>query len=219
MTAGAEELTSRQRLIGAATELFVRDGYRATSMKAIASHLGISPPALYWHFPSKQELYLTSMESLLDDFVDFVGRHVTATSAPARLRQFVTAHVMWRLDQREAAGAFTAAIGSRDVLHGLPEPHRASLAHRQREHLDRLDSILREGRAAGLLRDDSRVASFAIITMCDYVSSWYDPAGSMRPDRIADLYADCILNMLSPAYATPSTPAHLPRHERIRHST
>ena len=54
MTAGAEELTSRQRLIGAATELFVRYVYRATSIKFISSHLGISPPSLYCHFPSKQ---------------------------------------------------------------------------------------------------------------------------------------------------------------------
>lgn len=200
MTAGADGLTSRERVVSAATQLFVRDGYRSTSMKAIAELAGMSTPALYWYFASKQELYLTSMESVLDDFVGYVAVRVRATEAMAQLREFVTAHVTWRLEEDEAADAFTSAVGSREVLHGFPEPHRSYLAGKQREHLDRLSAILRAGRECGAFRDDSRVAAFAILTMCDYVSSWYDPAGTITPQRITELYGDCIAQMLDVSY-------------------
>ena len=196
MTVDEHGQTSRERVVSAATELFVRDGYRSTSMKSIAEHVGLSTPAIYWHFPSKQELYLTSMESVLEDFVQYVASRIRSPEPTAQLGEFVTAHVSWRLEQREAAGAFTSAVGSRDALHGFPAPHRDSLAGKQREHLDRLSSILKAGRDAGVFTDDSRVTAFAIITMCDYVSSWYDPTGKMPPRRVAELYSDCILRML-----------------------
>lgn len=175
-------------------------------MKAIAAHLGLSTPALYWYFPSKEELYLTSIESVLDDFVRYVTDRVHARDVTAQLREFVIAHVTWRLEQREAAGAFTAAIGSRTVLHGFPEPHRSSIAAKQREHLDRLSEILKAGCESGAFRDGSRVAAFAILTMCDYVSSWYDPSGIIPPQRIAELYADCIVRMLDVSYVRTVAP-------------
>lgn len=209
MTAEADGTTGRGRVVAAATELFVRDGFRSTSMKAIASHAGMSTPALYWHFPSKQELYLSSMESLLDDFIDYVATRVDAAEPEAQLRQFVSAHVTWRLKEREAAGAFTAALGSRDVLRSFPESYRGPLAAKQRSHLDRLNMILTAGRAAGCFRDDSRVTAFAIITMCDYVSSWYDPEGPIPPRRIATLYGDCILRMLDVDYRSPDQPGRV----------
>lgn len=196
MTAAAEGPTSRERVVSAATELFVRDGYRSTSMKAIASHVGISPPALYWHFPSKEELYLTSMEALLDEFIAYVEERITGSDAVVRLRQFVSAHVSWRLEEREAAGAFTSAVGSREVFDGLPESDRSSLTTKQRGHLDRLGGILAEGRRAGRFRDDSRVTALAVITMCNYVSTWYDPVGKLDARRVAELYGDCVLRML-----------------------
>lgn len=196
MTDEREGLTSRERVVSAATALFVRDGYRATSMKAIASHLGMSTPALYWHFSSKRELYLASIENVLDNFVDYVAVRVRSSDPVDRLREFVGAHVMWRLAERAAAGAFTTAVGSRDVLHAFPAPHRESLATKQRAHLDRLGEILTAGRVAGAFRDDSRVTAFAIITMCDYVSSWYAPSGKLEPHQIADLYCNAILQML-----------------------
>lgn len=165
-------------------------------MKAIASHLEMSPPALYWHFPSKQDLYLTAIESVLDDFVSYVAASVRATHPVDQLREFVAAHVTWRLEQREAAGAFTTAVGSRDVLYSFPAAHRELLAAKQRAHLNRLSEILTAGCEAGVFRDDSRVTAFAIITMCDYVSSWYDPAGKLGPDQVAALYCDRVLQMV-----------------------
>ena len=203
MTAIVQDSESRARVVQAATALFVRDGYKATSMKAIATQLGISPPALYWHFPSKQDLFLASMEALLDTFVDYVAGQVTADQPRERLREFVIAHVTWKLEQRDEAGAYTTSLGMRDIVHELPEEHQEALIVPQRRHLDLLRGILREGSKAGQFNvQNVRVTAFAIITMCEYVVSWFDPAGEFSPRQIADVYAN-----LAEAMVTNSGPS------------
>ncbi len=46
------------RLISAATELFVRDGYAATTLAAVAEHGGLAARTVYVHFPTKADLLL-----------------------------------------------------------------------------------------------------------------------------------------------------------------
>ena len=48
---------TRDRILIAAAELFARHGYAATSVRMIARELGISDPAVHYHFPTKQSVY------------------------------------------------------------------------------------------------------------------------------------------------------------------
>lgn len=189
---------SRERIIEAATALFVRDGYKATSLKTITDEVGMSPPAIYWYFKNKQQLFLASMEHLLDSFLESVEAELTAREPTPRLQQFVRAHVRWKLEQREAAGAYTSAIGMRDIVHSLPPSHRGSLIAKQRRHLQHLREILEAGLRSGAFKiENVRVTSFAIVTLCEYVQSWYDPMGELSPDDVADHYATLVLAMVS----------------------
>lgn len=45
---------TRQRIIDSATELFSRSGYRAVSLRDIASHAGITHAGVLHHFPNKE---------------------------------------------------------------------------------------------------------------------------------------------------------------------
>ncbi len=46
----------RREILSAALDLFSQQGFEATSIRQIASQVGISDPALYSHFKSKQEI-------------------------------------------------------------------------------------------------------------------------------------------------------------------
>lgn len=48
---------------------------------------------------------------LLDLFVRSEHDSVTAAEPPEKLHQFVKAHVAWKLEQSEAASAYTTSIG------------------------------------------------------------------------------------------------------------
>jgi AcrR family transcriptional regulator len=48
---------TRQTLIEAASRLFTRDGYAATSIRAIAAEAGITGGSVYNHFAGKEEIF------------------------------------------------------------------------------------------------------------------------------------------------------------------
>jgi AcrR family transcriptional regulator len=53
-----ERLSTRQRILDVALDLFVEEGYETTSLRQIAEVMGFTKAALYYHFRSKDELLL-----------------------------------------------------------------------------------------------------------------------------------------------------------------
>ena len=51
-----ERTDTRQRILDAAREMFVRHGYDATTMRAIAERIEYTPTAIYHHFKNKEAL-------------------------------------------------------------------------------------------------------------------------------------------------------------------
>ncbi len=54
---------TRERLLDLAITLFAARGFRGVSMRDLAQAVGITPPALYNHFPNKEALYRAAVES------------------------------------------------------------------------------------------------------------------------------------------------------------
>lgn len=55
----------REELLSAAAELFVRDGYDATSMSKLATRAGVTANTLYWYFRDKDELLVAVADRYL----------------------------------------------------------------------------------------------------------------------------------------------------------
>lgn len=53
---------TRSRLLAAAMELFVFQGYAATGLAQIARKAGVLPGSLYYFFPSKEDLLIATLE-------------------------------------------------------------------------------------------------------------------------------------------------------------
>jgi AcrR family transcriptional regulator len=70
----------RAQLLGAAQEVFVKQGYHAAAMDDIAERAGVSKPVLYQHFPGKLELYLALLDQHADDLVSKVRTALASTS-------------------------------------------------------------------------------------------------------------------------------------------
>lgn len=77
--------TAREEILDASAELFTTQGFATTSTHQIADAVGIRQASLYYHFPSKTEIFLTLLQStvapstaLAEAFVD--------NEAPAPLR-------------------------------------------------------------------------------------------------------------------------------------
>ena len=57
----APDLDTRGLILERAISLFASAGFAGVSMREIAAAVGITPAALYHHFPNKQALHLEAM--------------------------------------------------------------------------------------------------------------------------------------------------------------
>jgi AcrR family transcriptional regulator len=62
--AATESKSTRDRILDIALDLFTDQGYDQTSLREIAERLGFTKAALYYHFASKEEIFLALHERL-----------------------------------------------------------------------------------------------------------------------------------------------------------
>jgi AcrR family transcriptional regulator len=65
---------TKQRIQAVARELFAQQGVQRTSLREIADRLGITKPALYYHFASREELVRSIIQPLFDELEQFVAQ-------------------------------------------------------------------------------------------------------------------------------------------------
>jgi AcrR family transcriptional regulator len=75
---------TRQRIQDVARELFLQQGVQRTSLQDIAERLGITKPALYYHFSSREELVRSILVPLIDEGERFVEDRENRGDARAR---------------------------------------------------------------------------------------------------------------------------------------
>lgn len=65
--------TAREEILDAASELFTRNGFATTSTHDIANAVGIRQASLYYHFPSKRDIFLTLLMGTLQPSLDLAS--------------------------------------------------------------------------------------------------------------------------------------------------
>jgi AcrR family transcriptional regulator len=93
---------TRVEIMEAAITLFARRGILATTMAELAKAIRMTPGALYWHFPTKEDLLLSAIEELharfLEEFEQLLGEQRRLTARQqfeafiSRAQQFLRYH-------------------------------------------------------------------------------------------------------------------------------
>lgn len=69
---------TKERIQAVARELFAEKGVQRTSLQDIAARLGITKPALYYHFSSREELVRSIVQPFLDEGEALIRRYEAA---------------------------------------------------------------------------------------------------------------------------------------------
>jgi AcrR family transcriptional regulator len=78
-----ENASRREHVVEAANRVFLRFGYRRTTMGDIAEEAGISRPALYLVFPSKEEIFSAVLARVLEAELDEIRAAVAKADTAA----------------------------------------------------------------------------------------------------------------------------------------
>lgn len=86
-TRAARQAETVEALTVSASELFLRDGYAATSLQAVAARAGVTTGAVYANFAGKAELGLAALDRVRAAQVAALGQQLAgAGDFPERLR-------------------------------------------------------------------------------------------------------------------------------------
>ena len=188
-----EKLDTRPRILRAAAAIFREKGFNGASMQELAAAVGLTKSTLYHHFPSKQALLREILESTVERATPRL-QAIARADLPAseRLRQAVVGHVVELIRDRDNVACFVAE--GRFLAPAYMEAHVA-----KRDRYERyLRQIIEDGIETGEFSPtDVRVASRAILGMCNSVASWYRPEGELGAEKIAAHYGEWAVRALA----------------------
>ena len=156
MTAPAAEPTSRrEQILATAAELFAQRGFHGVSVADLGAACGISGPALYKHFASKDAVIAEMLLWISEDLLAVGRRRVDeAAGAAGALRALVDWHVDFALGRRALI-----VVQDRD-WESLPADARERVRELQRSYVDLWARQLR-GVHEGLGTDAARAMAHA----------------------------------------------------------
>lgn len=64
------QLRNRKRILEAALEVFSAQGYRGATLDQIAEAAGLSKPNILYYFEDKEEIHVTLLNQLMDEWLD-----------------------------------------------------------------------------------------------------------------------------------------------------
>jgi TetR/AcrR family transcriptional regulator, fatty acid metabolism regulator protein len=91
---------TRQRIVNAALEVFAKKGYHEATMDEIASVSQISKGGLYFHFPSKQDLFLALADAAANMLVGKMEQAMQTNGARRRQKMRLAIETAFQLLER-----------------------------------------------------------------------------------------------------------------------
>jgi AcrR family transcriptional regulator len=157
--------STRTALLAAARDLFARDGYDGTSIRAITARAGANLGAVTYHFGSKERLYTAVLESFTGPLEASV--RLAAASRPSPL-DAVEASVRALFAYLATNPAWPSLM-----LHelALSRPVPAPTRHLMQSVLESISSCIRTGQRDGsIVRGDARLLTFSVVAQPIYLA-------------------------------------------------
>jgi AcrR family transcriptional regulator len=191
------EVSRRRAIEDVASDLFRANGYAGTSVRDIARAMSLQGASLYAHVTSKEDVLWAIVDRSASSFEAAADR----AEADAERRRpgdpveaisgLIRAHVEVLTEDVGEASVFVhewRALG--------PERRRAVLERRD-AYEARFRRRIEDGISLGAFAlVDPAIASTVLLTALNGVATWYDPAGRLAADRVADHVVELGLRLL-----------------------
>jgi TetR/AcrR family fatty acid metabolism transcriptional regulator len=145
----------RDAILDAANELLGRYGYNKMTVEDLAAEVGIGKGTIYLHFPSKEEVVLSTIDRMVDRLLVKLAEIAEGPgSVASRLESMLVTRILYRFDNRHHDSK-----SMDELLSALRTPY---LARRERYFAAEaavLAEVLEEGRAHDELSLDDVAAT------------------------------------------------------------
>jgi AcrR family transcriptional regulator len=171
----------RERIVEAAMKRFVRQGFEATTVDQIAEDADVAQKTFFNYFPTKQALFHQLAAERIDEFCQILEEEREAQGGTQEKLEHCFLRLSELLEERKRL--------ARDLI---LEIMRNSLPGGSAEELSKLhapfEAILRDGQAAGDVREDSPVDFLAEMVLGGFntvMNNWLNIPDYPVKDRLA----------------------------------
>jgi AcrR family transcriptional regulator len=181
----------RERIMGAATILFARNGFHGCSMDLIAESLGVTKPFIYSHFEDKADILMAicrrGADLSLSTIATAEGQAGTATE---RLASFCRALAGIVIDHGHFLAVYSREVGN------LRPADRKEIARTRAEIDERVTRLITAGARAGELEVlDAAVTAASITGMLSFIWIWFRDGRSPPREQVVEVVTDLALRM------------------------
>jgi AcrR family transcriptional regulator len=193
--AGSSEGDRAREVQLAAAELFFAKGYESTTVREIASAMGIKSASIYYHWENKEEILFDVIRSTMEQLSAGARKAVEEESEPDRkLAGLVVHHVIIH-----ALRPKETTLGETE-LRSLKGPRLEQALQMRDDYENLVLGVLEEGARAGAFNVlDLKLSAYAIISQCTNVGIWYRDGARLDLDEIAAIYANLALRLVGSA--------------------
>lgn len=182
----------KQEIIEKATALFQKQGYAATSMRDLASYIGIEAASLYSHIKSKEELLQIICFQIAEQLFEPV-KHIASEdiAADQKLKSFVKSHVEVLTNNTASSAVFFS-----EWRH-LSEPYLSDFLKMREQYEGIFIKVLIEGKRSGIFQFiDAKFTVLALLSSINWLPNWYKKEGQLSPQEIAANVTDVFISGL-----------------------
>jgi AcrR family transcriptional regulator len=188
---GRQRRNRSQDVIEAAVRVFHKKGYASASIQDVAAEVGVLKGSLYHYIDSKEDLLARIFEDSAGHFTAMLDEASGLDERPIeRLRSFARSCSFWYMRNIERVGIYAT-----EWKH-LTGKRRKEVMKIRETYERRLAGLIGEVAEAGEAAPelDVNFATYFIFGALNGLPDWYRRRGPDPAEKIADAYADLIVN-------------------------
>lgn len=194
--AGKAERT-RHQILRTAARILRESGYKAATIRRVASEAGLEAGSVYYHFGSKEEILDEVLDLGLRDLLNGVSHAAAIWPNKEDHRNRIATAIATHMAYLFRASEFTSA--NIRIYGMLPEGIRSRHRPLRHQYAKVWDRLLREAQTAGALRSDIKVVPLrqAMLGALNWTVEWFDPGkGDQRGYYTLSAFTDLLIKML-----------------------
>ena len=182
---GRDKADTQDRILTAATELFVARGYERTTVRDIAARAGVSRATVFWHFSDKASVFRESFSRMVAPFRESLSRQWDDIDVSKRLDEQIAMSQRFAEDHGEEIAAFVRWALESPQLRGIVVDTLLDLNHRFAGALtETVSQLIPEDRDPKLVAHGLMLAFDATLLL-----GFFDGRPRVHDERVASVNA------------------------------
>ena len=179
---GPKKTSRKIFILQKASVMFLEKGFSATSMRDLATAVGIEAASLYNHIRSKNEILEAICFDVANRFTDHLEIIETGTEGPLK-----KAEIILRFHIRQMIEQYEEVVVSDHEWKHLDEPYLSNFHNQRRSYRKRFASIIEEGIKKNEIKDiDPHTSVLLMLHAVSGIESWHHSTAKVNADQLEE---------------------------------